>query len=129
RGAGQTLGVPADMLAGEIYAGVRSIKPEHLAILLEHRRELLVEARVGPMSSAAKLAHHLSEKPGSSIGAATDHHAIGTGLTQRLARILDRANVAIDDHRHRHGFLDVPDEAPVSLSLVHLAARAAMDRD
>ena len=57
--AGQALGVPADMLAGEVDAGLRAVEPQHLVILLKHGRKLLVEARVRAVPSATKLAHHL----------------------------------------------------------------------
>ena len=49
-------------------------------------------------------------------------------MFQRLRRIFDPANVAINNHRYRDRLLDAGDKAPVCLVPVHLVAGAAVDR-
>jgi len=86
------------MLAREVDAGLRAVELQHVVILLQHRCQLLVQARVGPMSAAAKLAHDLPDQPWTAIGAAADHHAVCARLTKCLAAFFDGANVPVDDH-------------------------------
>ena len=74
------------------------------------------------------------EKDNSSRGLAPVHPLLaGSGapdaaLVQRLHRIVEGQDVAVDDHRNLHGFLHLANERPVGAAIVELAARAAMHR-
>src|ERR1044071_1499588 len=65
----EALGVPTDMLAGEVDASVGAVKRQHFLILREHGLKLLVELRVWRAPFPAKVGHDLRDKPRPAIGA------------------------------------------------------------
>ena len=76
--------------------------------------------------TARQRRHHLADQPRLAIGTAPDHHAVRTALQQRRLGILDRADVAIDDHRQLHRVLNAAHEGPIGGAAVELAAGAAV---
>src|SRR6056297_3521013 len=80
-------------------------------------------------AAAVQPRRHLGEEPRPPLRAAPDHHPVGTRRRQRRARRLRRHDVAVRQHRNRHGLLHRPDRGPVRAPLVELAAGAPVDRD
>ena len=107
----------------------RAVEREHVLILLEDRRELLVERRVGPRRPAAQVGHHLAEQPRPAIGAAADHHPVGARLRERVAASSIEQMSPLTITGSATASLTLADEAPVGRALVHLAAGAAVDGD
>ena len=76
-----------------------------------------------------EAAADLPGQPGLALRAAADHHRVGAGLRQRLARILERQDVAVDDERDRDRIPDRANRAQSACALVELAARAPVHGD
>src|SRR3569623_908845 len=95
----QAARVPADMLARHVDPGLDAIMVEHRIVMFCDQGILLVDRRVGDAPAGGEPFHHLAEPPGPALGPAPDHHAVRAGLLQRRLCILDRADVAIGDHR------------------------------
>ena len=97
--------------------------------MLKHHRKQRVDIGIGLLLAGVQPVHHLRQKPWSAIGSAPDHHPVRARLLQRAARIVNRADIAVDDHRDTDGVFDRADKRPVRFAAIHLVAGAAMDRD
>src|SRR5436190_22836723 len=73
--------------------------------------------------------NHLAQEPRTAIGATADHDSIGAGLIERLPRILERYDIAVDDDGNANRFLYPAHERPICPAIIKLAAGAAMHSD
>jgi len=67
--------------------------------------------------------------PRRTIGAAADHHRVGTRYPQRCARCFRIDDVAVDDDGNAYGILHATRECPVGAALEELVAGARVHRD
>src|SRR5665213_1043751 len=118
RRAGQTLRVPADMLARHAAADRNTVMRQHRVVMLEHDVALLYWCGVGCPLAGGEEADHLADEPWPAIGAAPDHDAVGTGKRQRLRGIVERLDIAIGHDRDADCLLDAADEAPIGMAFV-----------
>src|SRR3954471_8503385 len=91
--------------------------------------QLRLERRRGFRRPAFEAAADLAGQPGLALRAAADHHGIGAGSLYRRERLLVSRDVAIDDERNGDGLAHGADRVPICLSLVELAAGAAVHGD
>ncbi len=77
------------------------------------RRGARDQHRVGDPPAGSEPFHYLGKQPGPAIGAASDHHGIGTGLFQGQTRGAGVGDVAVHNQRQAGGFFHVSDSAPV----------------
>ena len=117
------------MLARHVDAGVPVIMIEHRAIMLYDYAILFFKRRIGQTRSVRQPRHDLTDQPGTTIGAAADHHAIRAALLQSCVGILDRTDIPIDDDGQLHRILHLAHKGPVGRPLVHLVTGAAVHGD
>ena len=122
----QTLGIPAQMLASHAHAGFLAVVRQHRFEVGAHDGVLLAQRWIGQPFAGAQIVDRLVEEPRPAVGAAPDHHAVGAGLLEGRVDVVERVDVAVDDHRQTGRRLDVGDERPVGMAVIEIAARAAM---
>ncbi len=117
------------MLAAEAAAGFLAVMLYHAVEMLDQDGELLGQGRIGLALAGGQIMGDLARKPRTAIGTAPDHGAVRARQAQHLGGVLEGIDVAIADHRDRHRFLDLADEAPVGMAVIELVAGAAMHGD
>ena len=127
-GAGQTVRVPGEVLAGETQAGIVAEMGEHGVVVAEQDGFADRDGRLGHAASGAQELGDVGREPGAAVRAAADHDAIGAGLAQGFGGVVRGQDVAVGDHGDAHGGLDAGDEGPVGAAGIHLLAGAAVDR-
>ncbi len=91
----------------------------------EHDTTDLAERRLGRgVSSEARA--EFPEDPGPALGGATDHHAVGSALYQRLQGLGRTIDVAVYKYRQVDGTLDLGRRLVLSLTGEEIGARAAV---
>ncbi len=91
----------------------------------EHDTTDLVERRPGRgVSSEARA--EFPEDPGSALGSATDHYAVGSALFQRLQGLGRTIDVAVHEHRQADGALDGGRGFVLGFARKKVCARAAV---
>ncbi len=117
---------PAEMLARVAQPDFEAVKAEHFAVERADERQLFSERRRRLAFAGRKIARELAGKPRPSLRAAADHHRVGMRSGKRRIGVVEAFDVAVDDHRDRHGRLDGAHRRPIGAAFVELAARAAM---
>ncbi len=118
-----------EMLARVADAPRAAVMRQHLLVERVDDGPLLDERRRRFTRAACEEARHLSRPPWAPLRGATDHHRVGAGQCQRLARVVVTVDIAVDDHRDGDAVLDRAHGPPVGAPLVELAAGAPMHRD
>src|SRR5579859_2527461 len=96
--------------------------------MLERGREPLLRRGIGTLDAAGEQIAGLSEQPGIAEGTACDHDARACGMIAHGDDVLGRADVAVPDDWDVERADDFPDFVPVRRALIHLRARARMER-
>ena len=102
---------------------------QHILQMQFHHHMPLGDAGVRTDRPTGKTVTRLRKKPGTALRAATDHHAGRAAFTGGRRHILEGANVAIDHDRNSDRLHRFANRPPVGRSVIHLAARAAMNRE
>ena len=95
------------MLAGHAHAGLAAVVRQHRLEVRAHDGVLLGERRIGEALAGAQVVDRLVQEPRPAIGAAADHDAVGARLLERRVDVVERVDVAVDDHRQPGRGLDL----------------------
>ena len=117
------------MLARVAQAKFAAVFAEHRLVVLGGDPRLLGQQWRPGIGAAGERRRDPSRQPRRAIGTPPDHHAIGARRRQRLTRILDARDVAVDDHGDRDSQLHRTHSRPVGFPLEEFVAGAAVNRD
>ncbi len=116
------------MLAGDPHTHFFPIKKVQLREVFEQDALHFGKRRRRQVLAGPQVMVDLAENPRSSLGGPTDQQGIHPGLLDDFPGLFRRIDVAIGEHRYRHGLLDRRDGLVLRLPGVQVGAGPAMHR-
>lgn len=97
RGTGMPAEGPEQMLAGNSFSTIFTVKFEQQVIMLDQQPRLFVGWERLDLATAGKGVGECARMPRPAAGGPADHHRVGTAQAHCLSRIGSSLDVTIDD--------------------------------
>src|SRR5690606_3441996 len=115
---GPILRVPPKVLARDAHALRFAVERIEIVEVGQQDVAHLTRRRRGERVAGREVVRDLAEDPWPALRRAADHHRVGAGAREHLARLAWRIDVAVGEHRNAYRGLDRGDRLVFGLALV-----------